>query len=65
MIRDGKFRKADDSERTGCVEVAALPHGGIRIRDSKDRGGPVLSCTDQGWRQFIQAVKRGELDLRR
>lgn len=65
MTRDGKFRKATDSERTGCVEVAALPHGGIRIRDSKNRGGAVLNCTDQGWHRFIQAIKRGESGLAR
>lgn len=60
MIRDGKFRKAAGSERTGCVEVAAMPQGGIRVRDSTNRDGGALNCTDEAWRQFVQAVKRGE-----
>ena len=63
MIRDGQFRKSDNSDTGGCVEVAALPGGGIRIRDSKDRGGPVLACSDQEWRVFIAAAKVGEFGL--
>jgi Domain of unknown function (DUF397) len=63
MIRDGKFRKATGSERTGCVEVAAMPQGGIGVRDSANRGGAVLNCTDQGWQRFVQAIKRGEFRL--
>ena len=59
MIRDGKFRKASDSERTGCVEVAALPGGGIRVRDSKNPQGAVLPLADDDWNLFVAAVKRG------
>lgn len=57
MIRDGKFRKAGESERTGCVEVAAMPQGGVHIRDSKNRDVGILTCTDQAWRRFIQDIK--------
>jgi len=60
MIRDGQFRKAGDSDTGGCVEVAALPEGGIRIRDSKNRDGCVVACADQTWRLFTSAIKRGE-----
>jgi hypothetical protein len=60
MIRDGQFRKAGDSDTGGCVEVAALPGGGIRIRDSKNREGGLLACADQTWRSFTIAIKRGE-----
>jgi hypothetical protein len=63
MIRDGVFRKAGGSETTGCVEVAALPEGGIQVRDSKDRQGPVLSVTDHRWREFIGAARSGVYDL--
>ena len=59
MIRDGRFRKAKDSERTGCVEVAALAGGGIAVRDSKRRAGGTLSVGDQQWRQFIRQIKTG------
>lgn len=63
MIRDGQFRKASGSDTGGCVEVAALPVGGVRVRDSKDRGGGVIICTDQTWRAFSTAIKRGEFQL--
>jgi hypothetical protein len=63
MIRDGQFRKADASERTGCVEVAAMPRGGIRVRDSKRPTDGTLSCTDQEWHQFVQSIKAGRFNL--
>ena len=63
MIRDGKFRKSTGSEDTGCVEVAAMAQGGIRIRDSKNRDGTVLTCSDPAWRQFVQAIKNGGFQL--
>jgi hypothetical protein len=59
MIRDGRFRKANDSERTGCVEVAALVGGGIAVRDSKRRGDGTLDVDDQQWRRFIGEIKAG------
>jgi hypothetical protein len=63
MIRDGQFRKANGSDTGGCVEVAAPPEGGIRIRDSKNRRGPVLACSDQDWQVFVSAAKAGDFDL--
>jgi uncharacterized protein DUF397 len=41
----------------------ALPGGGIRVRDSKDRGGSVIACTEQTWQAFTAAVKGGEFQL--
>ena len=35
MIRDGVFRKSGSSQTGGCVEVAALPGGGVAVRDTK------------------------------
>ena len=63
MIRDGKFRKAIGSESKDCVEVAALPEGGILVRDSKDQCGPVLAFTDDEWRAFINGTKGDEFTL--
>jgi len=63
MIRDGQFRKASDSERTGCVEVAAMPGGGVHVRDTKNRQDGTQAYTDHEWRVFIEGVKRGEFDL--
>jgi Domain of unknown function (DUF397) len=63
MIRDGVFRKADDSDTGGCVEVAGLPGGGVQVRDTKNRYGGTHTYTDHEWRVFIGAAKRGEFDL--
>jgi hypothetical protein len=63
MIRDGQFRKAGGSDTGGCVEVAALPSGGIRVRDSKRLQGPVLEYSDHEWAVFIAGAKAGEFDL--
>jgi hypothetical protein len=35
-----------------CVEIAACPDT-VRVRDSKDTGGSVLSFTADGWTAFI------------
>jgi Domain of unknown function (DUF397) len=45
-----------------CVEVAA-GSGTVGVRDSKQRGGPVLEFTRIGWAAFIRATKDGEFDL--
>jgi transcriptional regulator with XRE-family HTH domain len=47
-----------------CIEVAALPGtgrpGGLcAVRDSKDRGGPVLAFGPGPWREFTAAVRAG------
>ncbi len=62
-IRDGKFRKAAASSAAGCVEVAFMPGGGARVRDSKDPGGGARDFTDHEWVVFVAAVKGGEFDL--
>lgn len=47
----------------GCVAVAALPDGGVAVRDEKARSGLVLEFTAAEWRAFIAAVRDGEFDL--
>jgi hypothetical protein len=63
MIRDGVYRKSGSSDTGGCVEVAALPSGGVRVRDSKDRDGATLAYTDHEWACFVAGAKTGEFDL--
>lgn len=63
MTRDGIFRKSGDSQTGGCVEVAALPGGGVQVRDTKDRNGGTQTYTDHEWRAFISGVKKGQFDL--
>ncbi|WP_433519999.1 DUF397 domain-containing protein [Nonomuraea sp. CA-143628] len=34
----------------------------VAVRDSKDRGGPLLTFTPGEWRAFLGGVKDGEFD---
>lgn len=45
-----------------CVEVA-FADSGVAVRDSKDRGGPVLYFTRAEWDAFVGGAKDGEFDL--
>jgi Domain of unknown function (DUF397) len=47
---------------SNCVEVASLPDGGIGVRDSKDREGPVLRFTPDEWQAFLGGAQNGEFD---
>ena len=45
-----------------CVEVASLAAGEIGVRNSRDRGGPVLRFTPDEWDAFLGGVRNGEFD---
>jgi hypothetical protein len=45
-----------------CVEVAALPHGGRALRDSKNQDGPVLVFTGDEFAAFVSGVVAGEFN---
>jgi len=52
------WRKASRSVGNGeCVEVSSHL-GRVSIRDSKDPGGPVLSCSLDAFQSFLDAAKR-------
>ncbi|MFI7551098.1 DUF397 domain-containing protein [Verrucosispora sp. WMMD703] len=38
-----------------CVEVATID-GGVAVRDSKDRRGPVLTFPPSAWNAFVASV---------
>jgi hypothetical protein len=44
------------------VEVASLPDGGIGVRNSRDKTGPVLNFTQDEWHAFLGGVRNGEFD---
>jgi len=49
------------STNSECVELAALPDGGVAVRDTKDDGhGPVLRFTSDEWVAFRQGMAAGE-----
>jgi hypothetical protein len=51
-------------ERAGArVEVARNLPGIVAVRDSKDRGGPVLSFAPDQWAAFTAGLRDGEFEL--
>lgn len=56
------FAKSSQSAATSCVEVAACSCH-VRVRDSKDPTGPVLTFTRDEWAAFIDGARAGEFDL--
>lgn len=57
------FRKSTHSGGAdGCVEVADLPDGGRRVRDSKNPIGPALTFTAAEWAAFEAGVKDGQFN---
>jgi hypothetical protein len=65
------WRKSSASNQGNCVEVAGAfestdsdsAMGRILIRDTKDRGGAVLSFTISEWSAFLLGVHRGEFGV--
>jgi len=60
-LSTARWRKSSRSGENGCVEVAFV-EGRIAVRDSKDRGGPVLLFERHEWDAFIAATRKGEFD---
>ena len=44
-----------------CVEVALLARR-VAVRDSKDRGGPVLAVRTPAWVSLLDGIRRSEFD---
>ena len=54
---NGNWRKASYSNGQGdCVEVSSLT-GSVAVRDTKNRGGAVLSVPAEAWRAFTDELK--------
>lgn len=65
MALTKKWKKGSRSNGSGgnnCVEVM-IEDGQVKVRDSKDKSGPVLTYTRAEWSAFIDGVKDGEFDL--
>lgn len=59
------WRKASYSGGNGgnCVEVATNLPGIVAVRDSKDKGGPVLVFGRAEWAAFTAGITAGEFGL--
>ena len=56
---DEDWRKPARSAHNGnCVE-ARIVNGEVQVRDSKDRGGPVLAFTPGEWAAFLASSRQG------
>ncbi|MEO3789299.1 DUF397 domain-containing protein [Nonomuraea sp. B10E15] len=61
-LSQAQWRRSSKSGGNGqCTEVAFIGDR-VAVRDSKDRGGPVLMFTADEWRAFIAGAKLGEFD---
>lgn len=57
------WQKSRRSNPSGnCVEMAALPAGGIAVRNSRDPYGPVLIYTSEEIAAFIAGARDGDFD---
>jgi len=57
------WQKSGRSNPSGnCVECAALPDGGVAVRNSRDPQGPALIYTPSEIEAFILGVRDGDFD---
>lgn len=57
MVLTASWRKSRASNPNGeCVEAASGP-GGVAVRDTGDRTGPVLQVSPEAWHQFLAELK--------
>jgi hypothetical protein len=61
-VSEPKFVVSSRCHSGGCVGVAALPDGGVAVRDTKTADGPVLTFTAAEWDAFLRGVAAGEFD---
>ncbi len=62
-LGDMPFRKSSFSKCDGgCVEIGVM-EGLVRVRDTKDRDGGLLTFNAMEWDAFLRGVKAGEFDF--
>ncbi|WP_052847679.1 DUF397 domain-containing protein [Streptomyces avicenniae] len=57
------IRSAASVGEGNCVELAALPDGGIAVRNSRFPAGPALVYTRAELAAFLTGAKSGEFDF--
>lgn len=62
-LGDIPWRKSRASNPQGnCVELAAMPDGGVAVRHSRAPGGPALIYSRGEVRAFLDGLHAGEFD---
>jgi|HubBroStandDraft_2_1064218.scaffolds.fasta_scaffold247427_1 hypothetical protein len=59
---EGGWRKSSRSESGQCVEVR-VDSGEVRVRNSRDRHGHVLTFSFSEWQAFLEEAALGEFDV--
>ena len=64
-LADAPWRTSTRSQTSNCVEVAPLRDSpaAVALRDSKDRGGPVLFFDRASWLGFLAGTRNGAFEL--
>ena len=63
QLQGVNWQKSGRSNPSGnCVECAALPGGGVAVRNSRDPEGPALLYTPAEIEAFILGVRDGDFD---
>jgi Domain of unknown function (DUF397) len=57
-----RWRKSSYSAMLNCVEVA-ITYRSVKVRDSKNRMGPILTFSRAEWEEFLRGVRDGKFDL--
>ena len=55
---DFAWRTSSRCEGGACIEIGTTPEG-VAVRDTADRGGPVLAVTGAAWTAFLATVRGG------
>jgi Domain of unknown function (DUF397) len=58
------FKSSLSTPNGDCVEAAALPDGGMALRNSRDPEGGTLRFTEKEWACFAGGVRAGEFEAR-
>jgi len=57
------FKLSSLTHKCCCVAVKVFPDGSVKLRDTKNPGGPALEFNKDEWAAFIGGVKLGEFDV--
>jgi hypothetical protein len=61
MSEQAWVKSSYSGSQANCVEVAVRDR--VRVRDTKDRTGPILNFRTEAWRKFISQVKAAARSL--